>query len=177
LLKAIDEQFVTSDKALASTLIMKFSSLRFTSVRGVREHIMQIRDIMAQLKKLEVEMSESFLVHYILNTLPHQYGPFKISYNTHKDKWSINELMTMCVQEEGRLVKEQGESAMLATREKGESQANQKGKGKMPPPIDIKKDSKCSFCKKKGHMKKECAKFQKWLAYKGFAKPKEASGK
>ena len=40
LLKAIDEQFVTSDKALASTLIMKFSSLRLTSVRGVCEHIM-----------------------------------------------------------------------------------------------------------------------------------------
>ncbi|XP_024027619.1 uncharacterized protein LOC112093442 [Morus notabilis] len=72
LLKAVDEQFVSSDKALASTLIMKFSSLRLTSVSGVREHIMQMRDIMAQLKNLEVEMSESFLVHYILNTLPHQ---------------------------------------------------------------------------------------------------------
>ena len=112
---------------------MKFSSLRLTSVRGVREHIMQMRDNVAQLKKLEVEMLESFLVHYILNTLSHQYGPFKISYNTHKDKWSINELMTMCVQEEGRLVMEQGESAMLAMRGKGKSQANQKGKGKIPP--------------------------------------------
>uniref|UniRef100_A0A2N9I7Q6 Retrovirus-related Pol polyprotein from transposon TNT 1-94 n=1 Tax=Fagus sylvatica TaxID=28930 RepID=A0A2N9I7Q6_FAGSY len=158
---------ISADKALASTLIMKFSSLRLTSVRGVREHIMQIRDIVAQLKKLEVEMSESFLVHYILNTLPHQYGPFKISYNTHKDKWSINELMTMCVQEEGRLVMEQGESAMLVTHGKGKSQANQKGKGKMPPQTDIKKDSTCFFCKKKGHMKKECTKFQKWLADKG----------
>ena len=167
LLKAIDEQFVTSDKALASTLIMKFSSLRLTSVKGVREHIMQMRDNVAQLKKLEVEMSESFLVHYILNTLPHQYGPFKISYNTHKDKWSINELMTMCVQEEGRLMMEQGESAMLATHGKGKYQAKLKGKGKIPPQGGIKKDSKCFFCKKKGHMKKECAKFQKWLADKG----------
>ncbi|KAL6320915.1 hypothetical protein AAG906_010724 [Vitis piasezkii] len=35
LLKAIDEQFVTSDKALANTLIMKFSSLRLTDVSGV----------------------------------------------------------------------------------------------------------------------------------------------
>jgi len=61
-------------------------------------------------------MLESFFVHYILNTLPQQYGPFKILYNTHKDKWSINELMTMCVQEEGRLVMELGESAMLATQ-------------------------------------------------------------
>ena len=45
LLKAIDDQFVTSDKALASTLIMKFSSLRLTSVKGVREHIMQMRTL------------------------------------------------------------------------------------------------------------------------------------
>ncbi|XP_041006927.1 uncharacterized protein LOC121251676 [Juglans microcarpa x Juglans regia] len=122
-------------------------------------------------------MSESFLVHYILNTLPHQYGPFKISYNTHKDKWSINELMTMCVQEERRLMMEQGESAMLATHEKGKSQAKLKGKGKITPQCGIKKDSRCFFCKNKGHMNKECAKFQKWLADKGFAKPKEASWK
>ncbi|RVX07629.1 hypothetical protein CK203_025170 [Vitis vinifera] len=100
LLMAIDEQFVTLDKALAaSTLIMKFSSLRLTDVSGVREHIMQMGH-WTQLKTLEVEMSNSFLVHYILNTLPQQYGPFKISYNTHKDKWSINELLTMCVQKE-----------------------------------------------------------------------------
>lgn len=127
---------------------------------------MQMRETVAQLKKLEVEISESFLVHYILNTLLHQCGPFKISYNTHKDKWSINELMTMCVQEEERLVMGLGESAMLATCGKGKSQANKKGKGKVPPQDDIKKDSKCFFCKNKGHMKKECTKFQKWLATK-----------
>ena len=28
-------------------------------------------------------------------------------YNTYKDKWSINELMTMCVQEEERLIMEE----------------------------------------------------------------------
>ncbi|KAA8540970.1 hypothetical protein F0562_024892 [Nyssa sinensis] len=55
LLKAIDEQFVTSDKALASTLIMKFCSTRLDIVRGVREHIMQIRDTAAQLNKLECD--------------------------------------------------------------------------------------------------------------------------
>ncbi|RVW62445.1 Retrovirus-related Pol polyprotein from transposon TNT 1-94 [Vitis vinifera] len=170
LLKTIDEQFVTSDKALASTLIMKFTSLKLTGIRGVREHIMEMRDIVAQLKKLEVEMSESFLVHFILNTLPPQYGPFKISYNTHKDKWSINELMTMCVQEEGRLLMEQGESAMLVMQrkgKKGKSQASQKGKQQISPKSDIKKDEKCFFCKKKGHVKKKCLKFQNWLEKKG----------
>ena len=82
-------------------------------------------------------MSESFLVHYILNTLPQQYGPFKISYNTHKDKWSINELMTICVQEEGRLIIELGESTLLATQGKNKDQAKPKGKGKVPPQADI----------------------------------------
>ncbi|KAL5856615.1 hypothetical protein ACOSQ3_004073 [Xanthoceras sorbifolium] len=167
LLKDIDEQFVTSENALASTLIMRLSSQRLTSVTGVRDHIMQIRDIAAQLKKLEVDISESFLVHYILNTLPQRYRPFKISYNTHKDKWSINKLMTMCVQEEGRLLQEQGDSAMLATQGKGKTQANQKGKGKIPPKYDIKKESKYFFCKKKGHMKKDYVKFNKWLEDKG----------
>ena len=70
LLKTIDEQFMTSDKALASTLIMKFSSMKLTNVRGVREHILQMRDIAAQLRLLEVDMSETFRVHYILNILP-----------------------------------------------------------------------------------------------------------
>ena len=69
-LKAIDEQFTTSDKALVSTLIMKFSSLRLINVKGVREHIMEMRDIAAQRKTLEVDMTNTFLVHYILNTLP-----------------------------------------------------------------------------------------------------------
>ena len=141
LLKAIDEQFTTSDKALASTMIMKFSSLRLTNVKGVRERIMEMRDIAAQLTTLEVDMSDAFLIHYILNTLPHQYEPLKISYNTHKEKWSIDELLTMCVQEEGRLLTEQGESAMLVIeakyhnrgRNQCKNQADKKGKNKVPP--------------------------------------------
>ena len=38
LLKAIDDQFITSDKALASTL-MKFSFLQLNRVKGVQEWI------------------------------------------------------------------------------------------------------------------------------------------
>jgi len=74
LLKVIDDRFITSYKALASILIMKFSSFRLTSVKGVYEYIMQMQDISAQLKKLEVDMSESFLIHFILNIVPPEYG-------------------------------------------------------------------------------------------------------
>ena len=109
-------------------------------------------------------------MHFILNTLPHQYRPFKISYNTHKDIWSNNELMTMGVQEEERLVMELGKRAMLATtfgkNKRNDtsptytSKSNQKGKCRIPPQANIKKENKCFFCKRKGHVKKDCPKFK-----------------
>lgn len=48
LLKAIDEQFETLDKALESTQTMNFSSLKLTNVKNIREHIMKVRGIAAQ---------------------------------------------------------------------------------------------------------------------------------
>ena len=70
LMKAIDEQFTKSEKSLSNTLIIQFSTLRLIGVRVVRDHIMRMMDIATQLKSLEVAISESFLVHYILCTLP-----------------------------------------------------------------------------------------------------------
>ncbi|PNX58248.1 pectinesterase [Trifolium pratense] len=82
---------------------MKFSSMKLIIVKGVRQHIKRMRDIAAQLKTLEINMSESFLVHYIFCTLPSSNQPFIIPCNTHKDKWSVNELLTMRVQEERKI--------------------------------------------------------------------------
>ena len=70
---------------------------------------------------------------------------------------------------------EQGESAMLVTevkyhnrgRNQGKNQADKKGKNKVLPQGSIKRESKCLFYKKKGHMKKDCTKFKKWLENKG----------
>ncbi|XP_059450912.1 uncharacterized protein LOC132181688 [Corylus avellana] len=160
----------------------KLSIMKHDKSRSVREHIMEMRDIAAQLKSLEIEISESFLVHFILNSLPVEYGPFKISYNTHKEKWSINELLTMCVQEEERLKHENLESAHFVTHKKGKGK---KGKG---AEIKWKKDGQasfkpygnkdaCFFCKKKGHKKKDCLKYKKWLEKKGISQPKETDGK
>ena len=70
LLKEFDEQFTKFEKYLVSTLIIQFSTLRLTRVKGIHDHIMRVMDIAAQLKNLEVTISESFLVHYILFILP-----------------------------------------------------------------------------------------------------------
>ncbi|XP_019155733.1 PREDICTED: uncharacterized protein LOC109152489 [Ipomoea nil] len=79
LLEAIDEQFVDANKSLTSTLIMNFINMRLSTVKGTRKHIMQLRDIAAQLKKLKVILPHAFVVHFALNTLSQEYNAFKIS--------------------------------------------------------------------------------------------------
>ncbi|KAL0374275.1 UNVERIFIED_CONTAM: Retrovirus-related Pol polyprotein from transposon TNT 1-94, partial [Sesamum radiatum] len=170
-LKAIEDQYVRSDKALASTLMKRLSDMKYNGSGSVREHIMQMRDIAAQLKPLEVDISEPFLVHLILNSLPKEYGPFKITYNAQKEKWSVNELLTMCVQEEERLKNENIEVANLMTQNKG------KGKNGKFGPYEKKAGNMSNeffgnkftrfFCRKTGHKKKDCPKYKKWLEKKG----------
>ncbi|KAK5802349.1 hypothetical protein PVK06_029937 [Gossypium arboreum] len=75
---------------------MKFTLVKLTTMKGVRDHINKMRDLKTRLRAIEVEKPESFLVHFILNTLTPLYGSFKIFYNTHKDKWTIDELLTIC---------------------------------------------------------------------------------
>ncbi|KAF7839025.1 Retrovirus-related Pol polyprotein from transposon TNT 1-94 [Senna tora] len=49
---------------------------------------MQMCDIAAQLKSRDIEITDVFLVQLILNSLPSHFGPFKITYNTQKEKCS-----------------------------------------------------------------------------------------
>lgn len=125
-----------------------------------------MRDIASQSKSLEVTFSESFLVQFVLDSLHAEYGPFKISYNTHKEKWSINKLLTMCVYGEGRLKQEKLESTHLLAHEKGQprkgKRAHHKKKNKKNQ-IDSKDIIRCFFCKKKCHIKKECINYMAWL--------------
>lgn len=59
-------------------------------------------------------------MHFILSSLPLQYGgPFKISYNIHKDNLSVNELLTICVQEEEKLKHDILVKVNMATHDKG----------------------------------------------------------
>ncbi|KAG6523457.1 hypothetical protein ZIOFF_013315 [Zingiber officinale] len=63
-LMLIKSHFVKSDKALASTPMKRLLGMKYGHAKGVREHIMEMRgDIATQLKSLEIEISEPFLVH------------------------------------------------------------------------------------------------------------------
>ncbi|GKG21979.1 hypothetical protein Tco_0384574, partial [Tanacetum coccineum] len=91
-LSSVEEQFKGTSKAHASTLILKMLNIKYDRVSGVREHIMMMSDMENKLKGMDMEISESLLVHFIMTSLPMQFGSFKINYNTQKKKWKMSKL-------------------------------------------------------------------------------------
>ncbi|WVZ83644.1 hypothetical protein U9M48_030772 [Paspalum notatum var. saurae] len=85
-LASVEEQFKSSSKAQTSALIMRMATVKYNGAGSVRAHIMMIVDIAAKLKGMEIEISEGYLVHFIMTSLPPQYNAFKINYNSFKEK-------------------------------------------------------------------------------------------
>ena len=83
-LAKIEKNFKSSSKTYASTLIMKLVCSQYNGQTGIREHILNMCDMANRLKEIQTEISEGFLVHFIMTSLPSQYAAFKINYNTNK---------------------------------------------------------------------------------------------
>ena len=79
---------------------------------------MSMSNMVSKLKALKFELSEGLLTHLVLLSLPSQYGRFKIFYNFQKEKWSLNELISFCVQEEEKMKQDKTESAHFAITSK-----------------------------------------------------------
>lgn len=67
---------------------------------SMREHFLEMIDLVKQLKTLKIVMDEFFLIHFTLS--PQEYGPFQINYNNITDKWTFDEMTIMLVQEKAR---------------------------------------------------------------------------
>ena len=67
--------------------------MRYKRKYNIKEYIMKMFNLVARLKTLKLELLENILVHLVLISLPTQFSPFKISYNTQKKKWTMNQLI------------------------------------------------------------------------------------
>ena len=83
--------------------MITLTTMKFDSSCTMHEHVIEMTNIVAKLKSLGMTVDEGFLVQFILNSLPYEYGSFQMNYNTMKDKWNVHELHNMLVQEVTRL--------------------------------------------------------------------------
>ena len=67
--------------------------MRYKGKKNIREYIMKMSNLVTKIKALKLELSKDILVHLVLISLPTQFSPFKISYNTQKEKWTLNEFI------------------------------------------------------------------------------------
>ena len=153
-LTEIEKRFVKNDKAETSTLLQSLISMKYNGKGNIREYIMGMSLIASKLKALKLELSDDLLVHLVLISLPALYSQFKVSYNCQKEKWTLNELISYCVQEEERLKQDRTESAHLAStsKDKGKKRKNNEAaKGPAQKKQQQDKES-CFFCNKPGHV-------------------------
>ncbi|KAL5738482.1 hypothetical protein ACOSP7_031243 [Xanthoceras sorbifolium] len=122
----IEKRFVKNDKVETTTLLASLISMKYKGKRNIREYIMEMSHIASKLKTLKLELSDDFLVHLVLISLPAQFSQFKVSYNCQKDKWTLNELILYCVQDEDRLKQEKIESAHFASTSKDKGKKRKK---------------------------------------------------
>ncbi|XP_060195416.1 uncharacterized protein LOC132624692 [Lycium barbarum] len=75
-LKFVKERFRSADKSFAGTLMDELTTMKFDGSRSMQNHIIKMTNIAARLRTLGMKVDGSFLVQFILNSLPPEYGPF-----------------------------------------------------------------------------------------------------
>ena len=75
-MKFVEERSQIVDKSLTRTLMSTLTTMKFDSSRTMHEHVIEMTNIAARLKSLGMPVGEGFLVQFILNSLPSEYGPF-----------------------------------------------------------------------------------------------------
>ena len=154
------------------------TTMKYDRLRSMQQHILDMTNFAAILMTLGMKVDDSFLVQFILNSLPLEYGPFQINYNTMKDKWEVNELASKLTQEETRQRTQGVHSVNLVGQGVGKVFKPKSKKFKKKESAKItqvtnddkkgKKVDKCHFCKKEGHYQKDCLKRKAWFEKKGI---------
>ena len=169
------------DKSVVATLMTDLSTKKYDISQSMHDHLTHMVNVANKLKAMNMELNETFLVQFILQSLQgDEFERFHQGYNTLKEKWNLQETKAMLLQEEARqraalkLNPAQAHltvhsNANVASSSKTPSNKEKK-KGKQPMKVkgDVQKVKKCHFCGKVGHFKNECLKRKAWFEKKGI---------
>jgi gag-polypeptide of LTR copia-type len=117
-LKKLEQRFVKNEKAEIGIMLNKLCTMKYNGKSNVREHILEMMNTASKLKARKLDISEDMLVYLSLNSLLTSFRQFKVSYNCQIESWTVNKLISHCVQEEERLKTDKSESTNIASTSK-----------------------------------------------------------
>ncbi|CAL8112807.1 unnamed protein product [Prunus armeniaca] len=160
-----------SKKAEIGTLMGQLTDFKYNGEGCVRTQILNMLEIGNKLKALSVNVDETMMVHFAINSLPNVFRHLKSTYVDQKEIWTITDLISICVQEEQNIRKEKAEEHVNFVH-KAKPKAKEIVKNKTAGKKNKKEEDskglnpvglKCFFCKKFGHMKRDCRRYKRCL--------------
>ncbi|XP_015646075.2 uncharacterized protein [Oryza sativa Japonica Group] len=130
-LESIKSQFAGSSKFYATQLIKQLVTERYHR-GGVKDHILRMSNMASKLKQKDLGISDDFLVHLVMTSLPKHFVNLVVNYKISPEKWNIEELISNCVQEEERIKETIGGSINLVKDNKEKSHRSPSSKAKQP---------------------------------------------
>ena len=161
--KALEEKFLKKNSQ--NKLHMKKRLFRFSYVPGttMNEHITNFNQLVADLLNLDVTFEDEDLALMLLGSLPEEFEYLETTLLHGKSEVTFNEVTAALYSYELRRkdkLKGSGEAAVEALVTRGRQQSQSNGKRRKSKGRAVAKDE-CSFCKEKGHWKKDCPKLKK----------------
>ena len=171
-MEKIESKFSKNKVVETRELFMKLSSMQYKDRGQVREHIYQMNTVAAKLGQLGMEVSDKMLMEFVLKSLPPRFDHFKLTYSIQEHKWSLEDLTSLCAQEELRLNEVNFESANFTSTSKSKKRKQEKINQRGALQKDHKRQKHdnaltCFHCRKPGHFKKDCKKYHAWREKKG----------
>lgn len=96
-LNAVEKKFNKFDKVKKKTLMKILTTTSYDGVSEIWKHIMELIHLFNKLKRIKVELADSFIVWQVFKFLSTQFNAFKITNNAQKDEWSLSEMTTTIV--------------------------------------------------------------------------------
>jgi len=75
-----------TDKSILGNLSTELTNKKFDWTQPIHDHVTEMANMVAKLNSIGMVMNESFLVQFIMNSLPTKFGQFQVNYNTIKEK-------------------------------------------------------------------------------------------
>ena len=107
---------------------------RYSGNGGIREHILRMSNLTSKLKPMDLALKDEFLIHLIFASLPKEFDTFIVNYIIQPEKWDMERLIAMCVQEERMKAANGGTINYMKDNKKKNNNANSSkptGKGPM----------------------------------------------